>query len=104
MRTKLSNKNKLIASLLSVGSLIIIAEGQKWSETILYSLAITITVYSYLVALGIICSISIYAIWSVINNLRTIARLKVENLEMMKQMTKRMDEFNNSRKTQPSNI
>lgn len=90
MRSKYDN---FVTLALSVGSIIVIYHATKWQDPLLYMLAAVLTLYSYVVAVGLACSFSVYAIWSIIHNVRLSARLKVENMEMMKSLTITMNQI-----------
>lgn len=93
MKRMRNRYDKLITLALSLGSILVIHNAQKWQEPFLYILAITLTLYSYVLAIGLTFSFCVYAIWSIIYNIRLVARLKIENMEMIRSLTETMNEI-----------
>ena len=103
MKKQVNKQDTLLSFGLAIGSFFILTEGNKWSETFVYTLAITITLYSYLIASAAVLSFAIYSIWAMVKNLRAIAKLRIENMEMMKCMTRKMNEIAESKNEQVLN-
>jgi hypothetical protein len=93
MKLKRNKYDKLILIILSINSIFIINHANKWGEPFMYTIAITITLYSYLIAIGVLCSLTVFSVWSIIHNVRVATKLKVENLEIIKALTKIMNEI-----------
>ena len=100
MKLTRNKYDKLILILLSISSIFVINHANKWSEPFMYAFAVTITLYSYLIAIGVLCSFTAFSVWSIVHNIRTATRLKIENMEILKALTKTMNEISEGK---PSN-
>lgn len=99
-----NNYNKLAIGLLSLSSIIVIAEGNRWYEPMLYSVAVLVTMYSYVIAMGAAISVSAIATWSVVHSLKVANKIKQENLRIVKTMINTIDDYNLQRANRIANI
>jgi len=93
MKLMRSRYDKLIMLALSVSSIFIINHVNKWHEPFMYTVAVALTLYSYLIAIGLVASVTALSIWTIVHNIKVATQLKVENMEIMKSLTKTMDEI-----------
>lgn len=101
MKLMRNKYDKLIILVLSLSSIFIINHVNKWHEPFMYTMAVALTVYSYLIAIGIVTSVTIYSIWSIVHNIKVATKLRMENIEIMKSLTRTMNEISQGK---PSNM
>lgn len=100
MKLMRSRYDKLIMLVLSLSSIFIINHVNKWHEPFMYTMAVALTVYSYLIAIGVVASVTVYSIWSIIHNVKVATKLRMENIQIMKSLTQTMNEISQGK---PSN-
>ena len=93
MKLMRSRYDKLIMFALSVSSIFIINHVNKWHEPFMYTVAVSLTLYSYLIAIGVATSVAVYSIWSIVHDVKVATRLRLENIQIMKSLTRTMDEI-----------
>jgi hypothetical protein len=94
MKPMKNKHGKIVATILALASIFVITDGHKWQEPLIYTLAITMTMYSYIIAMGLAISVSVATTWSVVNSFRMAARLREDNLNLVKSMIEVMNGCN----------
>lgn len=85
--------DKLLTGVLALASIFVITEGNRWHEPFLYTLAVTVTMYSYVIAIGMAISITVATTWSVVHSFKMVEKIRQDNLQLVKSMIDVMDNF-----------